>query len=335
MNQAKEKIKAAFSFIESDTVPYHIWMHPDTRARMDSYYGKTTWYNDFIQYIYNTKFFDFPNKPVGEKMYKDAFGTIWQDGDHNTIRHIVQPAIVQPSLQGYSWPSPKSEVDWQAIERELADHESSYRMTGLAGLFERAWMLRGMTDALMDMVTNSSFVHDLLDHILEIHFETIDVAAERLSLDAYFTGDDWAGQTNLFMSPDMWREFIKPRLKQLADRCHEHGLPLIVHSCGNYLAILDDLLDIGIDGLESLQPEALDVFEVKRRTKGQIFLIGGIGVQSTLFCGTPEEVRTVSKRLLTEMGNEGGYVISPAKPLHEQTLPIDNIAAFLESIIYQ
>lgn len=142
-------------------------------------------------------------------------------------------------------------------------------------------------------------------------------------------------QAILPMSPDMWREFIKPRLKQLVDRCHEHGLPCILHSCGNYLAILDDLIEIGVDGLESLQPEAIDVLEVKRRTMGRIFLIGGIGVQSTLFRGTPEEVRTVSKRLLTEMGRGGGYVISPTKPLHEQTLPIGNIAAFLESIMYQ
>ena len=92
---------------------------------------------------------------------------------------------------------------------------------------------------------------------------------------------------------------------------------------------------IGIDGLESLQPEALDLAELKRRTAGKVFLVGGIGVQSTLFTGTPEEVRSVTRGLLTEMGAGGGYVISPSKPLHEQDLPIENIAAFLDTIMHQ
>jgi uroporphyrinogen decarboxylase len=332
----KQTIQNTFHFIEPDTVPYHIWMHPDTRARLDDYYGHTRWADSFVQYVYNTKFFGFPSEPAGEDLSKDAFGTVWQAGAPNTARHMVQPALDQPSLEGFAWPSPERDIDWPAIERELADHSSSYRMTGLGGgLFERAWMLRGMTDLLLDIAFHPSFVHELLDRILEIHIEALQVAAARLTLDAYFTGDDWAGQTNLLISPDMWRTFIKPRLRQLVDRCHACGLPFILHSCGNYIAVLDDLIEIGVDGLESLQPEAIDVFRVKQRTMGRVFLIGGMGVQSTLFHGTPDRVRAVTKRLLVELGRGGGYVISPAKPLHEQTLPIGNIAAFLETIMFQ
>ena len=336
MGNPKEQVKAAFGFEESGTVPYHVWMHPDTRTRMDEHLGDTGWYSDFTQYIYNTKFFGFPNKPEGEGTYRDAYGTLWQDGAYNTARHMLEPALPEPSLEGYEWPSPAGDIRWDAIRAEWDAHDTSYRMSGLgSGLFERAWMLRGMEDLMMEMVTQPEFVHELLDRILDVHLEAIDAAAQRLSLDGYFTGDDWSGQTGLLMSPDSWRTFIKPRLSRMVDRCHANGLPIIFHSCGNYIAILDDLLEIGIDGLESLQPEALDLAELKRRTAGRVFLVGGIGVQSTLFTGTPEEVRSVTRGLLTEMGSGGGYVISPSKPLHEQDLPIGNIAAFLDTIMHQ
>ena len=134
------------------------------------------------------------------------------------------------------------------------------------------------------------------------------------------------------MGPDLWRKFFKSRLAKIVNHCHKLGFPYILHSCGNVLPLIDDLLEIGLDGLESLQPEAMDVFLLKRKTEGKMVLIGGLGVQSTLPYATPNEVKLQTKKLIKNLGQGGGYVLAPAKPLMDD-VPTSNAVALIESVV--
>ena len=200
------------------------------------------------------------------------------------------------------------------------------------GLFERSWLMRGFENVLTDMLLSPTFVDELLDGILDVHLRMMDLIVARIPIDAYFGGDDWCDQRTVIMGLDLWRRFFKPRLARMIDHCHELGRPYVLHSCGNVSPLIDDLIDIGLDGLESLQAETMNVYKLKRKAAGKLVLIGGMGVQRLIPFGTPEEIRAETKRLINELGRGGGYVLGPSKPLPPET-PIANAVAFIETAL--
>jgi len=327
----RDIVEAAFRFEETDVVPYHIPFDEEVGRRLDEHYGTESWRQKLVPFMC-ARHIGNPIQDLGDGTGLDGFGTVIKMGN---ILHVVHPALPGPSLDGYEWPAPEDLANFEVLGGEMNQMTESFRLFGMAmGLFERAWIMRGMQDFLMDLIANPDFVDELLDGILEVHLRFMDTVAERLPVDAYFGGDDWCDQRGPIMGPRLWRRFFKPRLAKLIDNCHSHNLRYVCHSCGNLLPLIDDLLEIGVDALESLQPEAMDVYELKRRTYGRMVLIGGMGVQSTLPFGTPGDVRETTQKLICEMGQGGGYVLGPAKPLLPD-VPTANAAAFCETVVNQ
>lgn len=324
----REAVAQVFRFEETRPVPYFVWIHDEICARLDNYYASPSWRTRSPDYFYG-RHFGFGECALSNGLSRDPFGVI---AEHGNITHVVKHPLEEPTLRGYSWPDPEKIEDWDRFRTDLLYHPHAFRCAGLGyGLFERAWLLRGMETLLEDMVERPDFVEQLLDAVLDFHLAAMDIAVRRLPLDAYFGGDDWADQRGPMMGVERWRRFIKPRLAKLIARSHEHGLPYVCHSCGNVAPLLDDLLEIGLDGLESLQPEAMDVFDIKRRCAGRMVLIGGMGVQSTMPFGTSEDVIYWTQRLLVEMGRGGGYIFSTAKPIMAD-VPTENIIVLLEML---
>ena len=147
-----------------------------------------------------------------------------------------------------------------------------------------------------------------------------------LPIDGMFFGDDWGDQRGVILGPDRWRRFIKPRVKKLYERAHDAGKFVFTHCCGNAFDVIPDMIEVGLDVLESLQPEAMDVYEIKRRYGKDLRLWGGLGMQQTLAFGSPQDVRSEIRRLIAELGSGGGYILAPAKPLMED-VPTENAVA--------
>ena len=115
---------------------------------------------------------------------------------------------------------------------------------------------------------------------------------------------------------------------------HSHGKVTLHHTCGNVVEVIPDAIEIGLDVLESVQPEAMNPYELKRRFGAELTFWGGLGLQSIVPFGKPSEVRTEVKRLCQEMGRGGGYFLAPVKPLQEDT-PTQNAAAVVEAFLQQ
>ncbi len=222
---------------------------------------------------------------------------------------------------------------WDDLARQIADHPDLFHIRGLGfGLFERAWLMRGFENFLMDLHEHPDFVEELLDGIMAIHLQAIETVAKKLKVDAYFGGDDFCDQRGVIMGPQLWWSSSSPARHASSKGADQVGLPLVLHSCGNLLPLVDDLMEIGLDGLESLQPEAMDLRELRRCTEGRMMLIGGVGVQHLMPFGKPDEVTREVRRLMQEMTRRGGYVIAPAKPLQADT-PTANAVALVEAVI--
>lgn len=199
------------------------------------------------------------------------------------------------------------------------------------GLFERSWNLRGFENILMDAITAPDFFEEALDKLMNLYLDFVEYTAD-LPVDAILFGDDWGDQRGIIIGPKRWRQFLKPRWAKIYAAVHRHGKIVMHHSCGSVADIMPDIIEIGMDVLESVQPEAagMNPYELKRKWGDKISFWGALGSQSVLPFGTPAEIKAEVTRLKTEMGRNGGYILAPAKPLQPET-PTANAVAVLEA----
>ncbi len=328
----KDRVIAALNFEETDIVPYDVAIEPEVEERLDQYYGGVHW-NDLLQrhfVIVSYPVWARP-EPVEDDYIKDEYGGVWDF----TAKpyHLVRSPIEEPDLSDYDFDAVTKIVldslDIGSAELIIRDNPDKFVLGQINfGLFERSWMLRGFENVLVDSILNPSFYEDLLEHILQMQLAMVDKLCT-VPIDGLFFGDDWGDQRGVILGPDRWRRFIKPRARQLYERARNAGKTVITHCCGNVFDLIPDLIDMGLDALESLQPEAMDVYEIKKRYGKNLRLWGGLGTQRVLPFGSPPEVRDEIHRLIAELGRGGGYILAPAKPLMED-VPTENAVAVIE-----
>ncbi len=268
---------------------------------------------------------------VGNDLYRDAYGVLWDRSVDKDIGTPVAWPIRQPSdLPAYEWPDAADDSWYADIPPQLAarpDLFSRY-MLGFS-LYERAWTMRGLMELLSDMAERPRFVEDLLDRIVEHNLVQIRKALA-FPIDAVYFGDDYGMQTGLIMGLDYWRRFFKPRLKRMFAPVREAGKYVFLHSCGCVVELFDDLIEIGLNAFNPFQPEVMDIFTIKRQYHGRLAFHGGMSIQKVLPFGTPDEVRDAAAALI-EAGRVGGYIFSPSHSVPPD-VPPENLVAMMDVV---
>lgn len=266
----------------------------------------------------------------------DEWGVVRKpEGAHGLVR-IESPlrdleAIAE--LERYPWPDLDKEYRFETAAGEVdALHKRGFAVVGYAGsVFERAWYLRGFEQMLMDLVGNASFADALLERTA-LFQRQVAVRFAKAGVDIVLFGDDIAGQRGLLMSLATWRKHLKPHLKAAVAAVKSVNPEVFVcyHSDGNVEPAVADLIDVGVDILNPVQPECLDVAALHKKYGRQICFWGTVSVQRTMPFASPEEVKAeVSERLRT-IGVSGGLILSPAHRLGPE-VPWENIVAFFEA----
>jgi uroporphyrinogen decarboxylase len=247
----------------------------------------------------------------------DVWGVGWDltltEGFH--IRH--HPLIGSQDLKEYIFPNPEEKLV-SSVATVDPEEKINYFMLFDQGftLFERSWLLRGYENVLTDFYYREKEINYLLDGITEFNIEMAKKVIKTGNIDGVYTGDDFGTQRGLVMSPETWRKFFKDRYKKLWEVYKAEGLPVFHHSCGNLAGIIPDLIEIGLDVLSPIQPEAMDPVWLSERFGRQLTFFGGISTQKTLPFGTPEDVRREITDRIAVLGKYQGYIISPS---HEVT----------------
>jgi len=324
----KERVYQALNYQESDIIPYNISIEASVAERLNEHYGGRDKWPKYENHFAGMGW-QFHREDLSDELFKDPFGVIWHQG---TIFEIVEPVLKEPSLKGFQWPELVNDDNIPNIERFCENYKHKFTMYGFGLLFfERAWALRGMENILMDFVLHREFVEELFDNLMQLHLDALDKILH-LPMDCIRFGDDFGAQKGLIMGTPYWREFLKPRLAKMYGKARDAGKFVGIHSCGDNTPIMDDLIEIGVNILNPFQPEAMDVFEMKKLYGKKITFNGGIGTQVNLPYGTPEEVRQEIRTCARVLSKDGGYVMETTKPLRPE-VPTENAVAALETII--
>jgi len=326
----RERVLATLAHQQPDKVPYQIGFTQPALEKMIAYYGDP----DFRSKLGNclTVLSCEPEngwREVAPDIWEDQFGVRWDRSIDKDIGVVCNRLITPETLDDYEFPDPADPSRYAHYEAVLAQNGDRFTVVNLGfSLYERAWTLVGMENLLMAMVVNKAFVHELLDRILAFNLEIIERVCS-YDIDAMMFGDDWGAQIGLQMGPKLWREFIKPRVKQMYGLVKSKGKFVFIHSCGKVDELFPDLIECGLDVFNPFQPEVMDVFEMKRRYGDRLSFYGGISTQRTLPYGTVQQVKDEVRRLLDVIGRDGGYIAAPSHSIPRDAKP-ENIAAMIE-----
>lgn len=236
-------------------------------------------------------------------------------------------------IEEYSWPSTEW-FDFSSLP-EKCERQREYALVlgGWSPIVSRVLELFGMEKGLMYFYDRPDLIHKTIEKVSDFYYDYYDAAltAADGGIQVIGYGDDFATQRDLLLGPEMWRDFCREPLARLFSLGKKHGVFVYFHSCGAVSSILDDLVEIGLDVLYPVQPNALgmDHRELKERHGDKLSFWGGIDVQHVLPFGTEEEVRRHVRERIETLGAGGGYILASSHNLLK-AFPLANILAMYD-----
>jgi len=289
-----------------------------------------------------------PNSPLirgeDDTSFYDSYGQVWKRAlpyyyaGEGILKNAVgiddiECLVRWPDLSDSRWT--RGVAERAQLLREQTDYFVVMRMVASHGPFQTACDLRGTEQFLMDLALNPGFAYALL--------EKVTTAIESLLRPAMQTGgkyfdmvelpgDDYAGNTNLLISPSMFRKFIKPCLERLIKVVKEHNptTKVMLHSDGAITKLLPDIISLGVDVIHPLEPlGATDILAVKETFGRQVSFLGGIDISHAM-PGAREDVIAETKLRISQLAPGGGYILAPSNHL-QADVPAENVVTLFET----
>lgn len=254
---------------------------------------------------------------ISDEKGKDKYGTVYVLSEHGEPTPIDGAIKSKNDLAGFDPVSKMTHDDFAKVKYVIDKvGKDKAHFVSITDPFKSSWRWRGgMQNLLVDYATDPEMVHKLANIASDFDNKAIDIIAS-LGADAVIVPGDIAGEYTTIMSPEHYREFIKPYHKKLVEHAHDRGLKIIKHSDGNLWSILDDLIEAGFDGIHPIQPQCMDIGEVKSYIKDKACVLGNIDCRDLLVNGTPDEVDMTVKETIQKAASNGGYIISSSNSIH-------------------
>jgi len=246
----------------------------------------------------------------------------------------LERARTVEDLEAFPWPDYTPAWRHEHLERQVAElHADEWFVSGGVGhIWETAWQMTRMEKLMQEMIFDPPMAACVFDHITEDRA----FAARRFAeagCDMLHCGDDVGMQDRLMMSPEMWRAWLKPRWRHVIKSAKDVNPEILAwyHSDGDVRQVIPDLIEIGFDVLNPVQPECMDPAALKREYGDRLAFWGCIGTQTTMPFGGPDDVRAAVKWTVENVGHGGGLLIAPTHVL-EPDVPWENIMALHEAV---
>ncbi len=245
----------------------------------------------------------------------DEWGCRWVRSEVSNMGQVKgHPLADWRALDHFRWPDPDDPVFYDGMEDRFAGSDAKYVTTSIFMLlFERMHTLHGFENTLIDLYLARERIEMLADRIVSFNLGIIRNIAQRFPgrIHGLCFTDDWGTQQDVFIRPQLWDEFFKPRYKRIFDTAHEMGWHVWMHTCGKVNAIMESLIEIGLDVINLQQPRALGIEEIGHRFRGRICFESLCDIQHTLPFKGPDEIQEEARLLLEHWAvSNGGFILS-------------------------
>ena len=272
--------------------------------------------------------------------YVDEWGITWRKVPYETIQgtgyytEIVEFPLAESSrIDSYTPPDPEDE-DMTYAEGIIGRFGREKYICGIidCSIFEALKYLRGIEQSLIDLVQEKDIAHRVMDMSVAYHLELGYRLIER-GVDMLWLADDIGGEHAMLMSPRTFREMIKPKMGYMIGELkrRDPSIKVAFHSDGYIEPVIDDLIEVGVDLLNPIQPESMDPDSIKRRYGDRIGLWGTVSVQDTLPFKGPDEVAAEVRERIRTCGPGGGFLIAPTHNI-QLDVPLENVDAFYRAV---
>ena len=347
-SKAKNRVLAALAHEEPDRVPVDYKANPGIDARLKAHLGLAPNDGEGLRRALGVDFVGVSAPYRGPKLHEappdrrvDMWGVRTRCIEHASGSYwdFCDFPLREASVEGAAaWPMPSpDDFDYEAVPRQAAAQKDYCVRAGSAGtgcIINRIGKWRGMEQILVDLLVDDPVAAVLIERKQNIELEILErtLEAGRGHLDLVALGEDLSTQRGPMISLDLYRKQIRPWHEKFVGLAKAYNLPVMFHSCGSCSWAFEDFIEIGIDAVDTLQPEATDMSPryLKETFGDRLAFHGCIPTGGPTAFGTPEEVTDVCRQTLEIMMPGGGYCFSPSHQLQDNT-PTENAVAMYEA----
>lgn len=295
---SRERVRAAVRFREPDKLPFNM---------------SVSGYSD----VFVTRGFNFgPRAKIldGDRVFsKDHFGCLFEMVNEKTMGLPTRPPLAELSkLDSFQFPDPRDDSIYHNIASQLARSQDQYNLDSTIWFtfFERIHFLHGFDQTLIDLLTAKEDIKKLIDKVSEFNIQVVKEIGRRFpgQIHGINLSDDWGTQNATIIGQDLFREMFAPGYKELFDTIHSFNMDVWLHSCGNVINFLPDLIELGVDAINFQQPRIFDL-DVLHNFSGQICFNTPVDIQSTMPGGSKKDIYEEAELLINKLATEkGGFV---------------------------
>ncbi len=339
----RERVLTALQHQQPDRTPCDFWAEPPTWNRLFAHVGHTDKDRLLDQLGVDVRHLEAtapPEHDLGDGVFQNYWGErfIYQQTAWGPLRTDGKGALATArslsDLEAFDWPSPDG-LDRSSLIAECQRHPEHALLYGFADVWQRPALVRGWEEFFLEMAERPEWVHFLCRKFTDFYLEDYTRAAELTQgrIDLYLLLSDLGSQRGPLISRRMFREFVAPYLKAMIDRIHSLGARVLYHSCGAIRTFIPDLIELGVDLLDPIQPTSPDMQpeSLKPAFGDRLSFHGGIDMQNLLPQATPAQVEAEARRYCEVLGAGGGYILAPAH-LFQPDVPPENILAMYSSV---
>jgi len=357
---SKERVLTSLGHREPDRVPLDYWATPEVdsllieklevanreellqKFQVDLRYLYLDYQDEGFQRLVDNSI----HKRLDNGRWVDLWGVVrkevkWGQGQYlEVVKSPLENANSLEEIENYQFPD-LDRFSYSSLMSECTRYKdygliySGDRLTTRTSIFKLPFYLRGMENFLTDLMLNPQMAEALIEKLTQFFLEHNKRIFEVVGneIDIFLLGDDFGAENALLISPRIFRKFFKPKLKELFSFPKQYGIKVALHSDGAIKELIPDLLDIGLDILNPIQPLAKDMApeEIKKEFGKALTLHGCIDVQKLLPRSKPEEIKEKVKRYAHTLGEGGGVILAPAHNL-QADIPLENIVSLYEAI---
>jgi len=258
-------------------------------------------------------------------IYRNWLGAEWVESG-KTQRYLKHALCTVEDMEQFCMPD-ISLFNASSI-RKWVEQTDFCVFAQVGGVFDSIYPYMGLTNYVKALYLYPNALRHVIEEVYEFNLEVIRMFSEA-GAHVILVGDDLAYDNGPFISPSLLRKHVLPYLAGEAEAAHKHNLPVMLHSDGNIMLLMEDIVKAGFNGLHSLQPSAgVNIVEIKKRWGNRLCLMGNIDLDYLLPFGKPEDVEAQVKRLIREVAPGGGYILSTTNVLTRYVPPENALAMY-------